>query len=291
MPTRAVFHCQFCDAVPDHGTQRSLAGQVSERMFGEYLDAFPGRWLVWNGGGPLGPRRYACREHRGDLVAYLRYHYATVAAQVWKMPPYTARWPDEKRPHMGGSMGIIKFGLRGGLLQDRPAADPAGEPAPAGAEDPGATAETTPATDAAGPSADVGTPASTEDAPRPALGDRASATDPPATPTARPGLGSEAGVDAAASPADEVAGLPEETGPGEDMFPPGELLGPDEWYPADGLFPPGELFVPIDGPFAPGADPERPADGEGDDPPWPRLDGPAEDDDGPWPTTPGSPPA
>ncbi|HWH11370.1 MAG TPA: hypothetical protein VG165_09585, partial [Solirubrobacteraceae bacterium] len=93
MPTRAIFRCQFCDAVPDHGTQRSLAGQVSERMFGEYLDAFPGRWLVWNGGGPLGPRRYACREHRGDLVAYLRYHYATVAAQVWKMPPYQQRWP------------------------------------------------------------------------------------------------------------------------------------------------------------------------------------------------------
>ena len=125
MPTRAVFRCQFCDATPDHGTQRSLQGQVTERMFGEYLDAFPGRWLVWNGGGPLGPRRYACRKHRGDLVAYLRYHYATVAAQVWKMPPYEQRWPDEKRPHMGGSMGIIKFGLRGGLLQDAPREAPA----------------------------------------------------------------------------------------------------------------------------------------------------------------------
>ncbi len=125
MPTRAVFRCQFCDATPDHGTQRSLQGQVTERMFGEYLDAFPGRWLVWNGGGPLGPRRYACRKHRGDLVAYLRYHYATVAAQVWKMPPYEQRWPDEKRPRMGGSMGIIKFGLRGGLLQDAPREAPA----------------------------------------------------------------------------------------------------------------------------------------------------------------------
>jgi hypothetical protein len=124
MPTKAVFHCQFCDATPDHGTQRSLQGQVTERMFGEYLDAFPGRWLVWNGGGTLGPRRYACRMHRGDLVAYLRYHYATVAAQVWKMPPYEQRWPDEKRPHMGGSMGIVKFGLRGGLLQDTPREKP-----------------------------------------------------------------------------------------------------------------------------------------------------------------------
>jgi hypothetical protein len=131
MPTKAVFRCQFCDATPDHGTQRSLQGQVTERMFGEYLDAFPGRWLVWNGGGTLGPRRYACRKHRGDLVAYLRYHYATVAAQVWKMPPYEQRWPDEKRPHMGGSMGIVKFGLRGGLLQDPPRAQPP-EKEPAG---------------------------------------------------------------------------------------------------------------------------------------------------------------
>ncbi len=131
MPTRAVFRCQFCDATPDHGTQRSLQGQVTERMFGEYLDAFPGRWLVWNGGGTLGPRRYACRKHRGDLVAYLRYHYATVAAQVWKMPPYTQRWPDEKRPHMGGSMGIVKFGLRGGLLQDAPPPARDDKPAPA----------------------------------------------------------------------------------------------------------------------------------------------------------------
>ncbi len=88
MPTRAIFRCQFCDAAPDHGTQRSLQGQVSERMFGEYLDAFPGRWLVWNGGGPLGPRRYACPDHRGDLVAYLREHFGTIGAHVWKRPPY-----------------------------------------------------------------------------------------------------------------------------------------------------------------------------------------------------------
>ena len=138
MPTRAVFRCQFCDATPDHGTQRSLQGQVTERMFGEYLDAFPGRWLVWNGGGPLGPRRYACRKHRGDLVAYLRYHYATVAAQVWKMPPYEQRWPDEKRPRMGGSMGIIKFGLRGGLLQDAPRETPAEKELPPTADIPAA---------------------------------------------------------------------------------------------------------------------------------------------------------
>jgi hypothetical protein len=161
MPTRPVFRCQFCDAVPDHGTQRSLQGQVTERMFGEYLDAFPGRWLVWNGGGPLGPRRYACRKHRGDLVAYLRYHYATVASQVWKRPPYEQRWPDEKRPHMGGSMGIIKFGLRGGLLQDAPRAG--ADPPPAAPDPPVPVAE--PVLPAAPWDEPVGEPAALEDEP------------------------------------------------------------------------------------------------------------------------------
>jgi hypothetical protein len=302
MPTRAVFRCQFCDAVPDHGTQRSLAGQVSERMFGEYLDAFPGRWLVWNGGGPLGPRRYACREHRGDLVAYLRYHYATVAAQVWKMPPYTARWPDEKRPHMGGSMGIIKFGLRGGLLQDRRSGDAAGESAAARAPkhpdstgEPTATPTPAPAADAADPSADVRTRGPGEDAPTAAAGDRASDTDPSGEQTPRGAVEPEAdppaGADAALSPQDDLAGMSQAGDLPEDPFPPGALLGADEWDPADGLFPPGELFLPTDGPFAPGAGPGWGEPSEGDDRPWPPLDGPSEDDDGPWPTAPGSPPA
>ncbi|HEX3874194.1 MAG TPA: hypothetical protein VHW26_08615 [Solirubrobacteraceae bacterium] len=198
MPTRAVFRCQFCDAVPDHGTQRSLAGQVSERMFGEYLDAFPGRWLVWNGGGPLGPRRYACREHRGDLVAYLRYHYATVAAQVWKMPPYPQRWPDEKRPRMGGSMGIIKFGLRGGLLQDRPAADPAGGP-PVSGDEPAPSTPDIPAAEKPPPAGDPTT------------------SEPPAP--------------AGPPQADEPPGP---SPPGDDLlFPPGAL-----YLPTDGLFAP-----------------------------------------------------
>ncbi|MGI8802047.1 MAG: hypothetical protein ACR2KV_07715 [Solirubrobacteraceae bacterium] len=209
MPTRAVFRCQFCDATPDHGTQRSLQGQVSERMFGEYLDAFPGRWLVWNGGGPLGPRRYACRKHRGDLVAYLRYHYATVAAQVWKMPPYEQRWPDEKRPHMGGSMGIIKFGLRGGLLQDLPAAKPAGEPrvAAEGREPP------------------------TE----------APADSPAAVPAAEQSLPPVAPDDLAAH--DELV-APDDLAAHDELVVPDQLLAPDELVAPDELFPPGELFVP-----------------------------------------------
>ena len=88
MPVRVIFRCQFCPAAPDPETQRSLERQLRELVCGEYLDALPGRWLVWHGRGPFGPTRYACAEHRGDLTAYLREHYGTLGWQPWKMPPY-----------------------------------------------------------------------------------------------------------------------------------------------------------------------------------------------------------
>jgi hypothetical protein len=88
MPVTPVIRCQFCDAVPDPETQRSLVGQIREMLFGEYLDMLPGRWLVWTGQGILGPRRYACAAHRGDLTALVREHYGTVAPHPWKRPPY-----------------------------------------------------------------------------------------------------------------------------------------------------------------------------------------------------------
>lgn len=88
MPVRLIFRCQFCAAVPDAETQRSLEGQLRELVCGEYLDALPGRWLVWHGRGPFGPIRYACPDHRGDLTAYLREHYGSIGWHPWKMPPY-----------------------------------------------------------------------------------------------------------------------------------------------------------------------------------------------------------
>ena len=36
----------------------------------------------------LCPARYACEEHRGDLVAFLREHYGTLGFHPWKRPPY-----------------------------------------------------------------------------------------------------------------------------------------------------------------------------------------------------------
>ena len=99
MPVRVIFRCQFCAAVPDPQTQRSLEGQLRELVCGEYLDALPGRWLVWHGRGPFGPIRYACPDHRGDLTAYLREHYGSIGWHPWKMPPYpmTRRSRDTER--------------------------------------------------------------------------------------------------------------------------------------------------------------------------------------------------
>lgn len=88
MPVRVIFRCQFCSAEPDAATQLSLRGSVRQHVFGQYVDALPGRWLVWHGHGILGPTRYACSEHRGDLTAFLREHYGTVAPHPWKRPPY-----------------------------------------------------------------------------------------------------------------------------------------------------------------------------------------------------------
>jgi hypothetical protein len=86
--SRYIFRCQFCDRQPDPLTQVSLEKTVSHPAFGTYVDAMPEKWLVWHGRGPYGPPRYACSEHRGDLVAYLREHYGTIGPHPWKRPPY-----------------------------------------------------------------------------------------------------------------------------------------------------------------------------------------------------------
>ena len=107
MPTKVVFRCGFCDAFPDPLTQLTLERQIRELAFGEYLEAPPGSWLVWLGGGPLGPRRYACAVHRGELTAYLREHYGTIAPN-----PASRRSRDTDRAIAnGGFSSIPKWGL------------------------------------------------------------------------------------------------------------------------------------------------------------------------------------
>jgi hypothetical protein len=106
MPVRIIFRCEFCEARPDPLTQLSLERQLRELGFGLYLDAAPGRWLVWLGGGPLGPRRYACADHRGELTADLREHYGSIAPNPWKRPPYptTVRSADTERAIANGGL-------------------------------------------------------------------------------------------------------------------------------------------------------------------------------------------
>jgi hypothetical protein len=85
---RFIFRCQFCDAQPDPLTQIALQGAMRQIVWGAYQNAVPGRWLVWHGRGLYGPARYACEDHRGDLVAFLREHYGTLGPHPWKRPPY-----------------------------------------------------------------------------------------------------------------------------------------------------------------------------------------------------------
>ena len=61
---------------------------MREFVWGAYQNALPGRWLIWHGRGLYGPARYACPDHRGDLVAFLREHYGTIGFHPWKRPPY-----------------------------------------------------------------------------------------------------------------------------------------------------------------------------------------------------------
>ncbi len=106
-----IFRCQFCDRQPDPLTQVTLVCSMRQTIWGEYQDALPGRWLIFHGRGLFGPPRYACEEHRGDLVAYLREHYGTVGFHVWRRPPYPSSlahsdadrsWAEATRRQTGG---------------------------------------------------------------------------------------------------------------------------------------------------------------------------------------------
>jgi hypothetical protein len=91
---RVVFRCERCRTVPDAATQRTLLGQLRKRRVAELLDAEPGGWLIWTAGGALGPRRYACAEHRQTLIDHLRTHYGTTHPGVRAAEPYPSLWPD-----------------------------------------------------------------------------------------------------------------------------------------------------------------------------------------------------
>jgi hypothetical protein len=96
MPVRYWFQCDICGCLPDDATRDAIGASTREDLFGELIDAMPGKWLVWHAGGLLGPRRYACPEHRKQLLKSIRFHYAYAGEQwVWKRPPFPQRWPPD----------------------------------------------------------------------------------------------------------------------------------------------------------------------------------------------------
>ncbi len=96
MPVRYRFRCDICHCLPDDATRSAIGASTGEDLFGELIDAMPGKWLVWHAGGLLGPRRYACPEHRKELLKSIRFHYAYTGEQwVWKRPPFPQRWPPD----------------------------------------------------------------------------------------------------------------------------------------------------------------------------------------------------
>jgi len=80
-------------------------------LHGEYVDAEPGHWLVWRGGGIYGRDLYACAEHRGDLTAHLRRHYGTLGWHPWKRPPYR-RYPHREDPERERRIRRLAVGPR-----------------------------------------------------------------------------------------------------------------------------------------------------------------------------------
>jgi hypothetical protein len=91
MPVKILFKCEFCGAEPDAPTRRALEAQLQELLFGTYLDADPGHWLVWHGSGLYGRNRYACGDHRGELKAEVREHYGCIGPHPWAMGPHTVK--------------------------------------------------------------------------------------------------------------------------------------------------------------------------------------------------------
>ncbi len=65
---------------------------------------------MWHGHGLLGPQRFACGPHWGELTAYLRNHYGTLGGQVWNMGPYPRPLP---APGNGRAAWISRMGGSG----------------------------------------------------------------------------------------------------------------------------------------------------------------------------------
>lgn len=126
MTVRYRFRCEICGCRPDDSTTSSIGASTGEDLFGELIDAMPGKWLVWSAGGLLGSPRYACRNHRRALLSTIRFHYAYSGEPwVWKRPPYPQRWPpDGITDSPDGTLTIPDWFGRGRGSVDLPAEGP-----------------------------------------------------------------------------------------------------------------------------------------------------------------------
>ena len=93
MSYRLIFKCEVCGGCPDHLTQGSIERQLLNARFGEWVDAYPEKWLIWSGNGIYGATLYACGEHRGELKSFVREHYGAIGWHPWSMRTYPCQAP------------------------------------------------------------------------------------------------------------------------------------------------------------------------------------------------------
>ena len=127
MPVRYWFRCDICGVVPDDETRRSIGASTREDLFGELIEAMPGKWLVWHAGGLLGPRRYACPDHRKALLKS--------SASTTRTPASSGSGSGRPTPSAGRRTaspphpdGTLTHSLSGSLPAPRSPADDTGPP-------------------------------------------------------------------------------------------------------------------------------------------------------------------
>lgn len=113
MPYRLIFKCEICGTAPDSLTQSSIERQILNARFGEYVDCYPEKWLIWHGNGIYGQTLYSCGEHRGELKSFVRQHYGAIGWHPWSMRTYASKPPDnldaarKRVRHTGGKFAAV----------------------------------------------------------------------------------------------------------------------------------------------------------------------------------------
>lgn len=95
MGYRLVFKCEICGVAPDELTQGSIERQLLHARFGQYVDCYPGKWLIWHGNGIYGHNLYSCGHHRGELKSFVRQHYGAIGWHPWSMTTYPSTPPPD----------------------------------------------------------------------------------------------------------------------------------------------------------------------------------------------------